>query len=102
VAAPRTAATAHLAVGGRLRSATAVELLTGNATANQNPILKQVGFMDRVLTAHQKCHGRRGAHLTVRILYGLHMIVSYPATDTFLTRSAHRLSLEGSFGKAAF
>ncbi len=48
MAAPRTGATATCAVGGRLRSATAVELLTGNAKVNHYPILGQVRFMDRL------------------------------------------------------
>jgi competence protein ComEA len=30
------------------------------------------------------------------------VIISHPATDTFLTVSIHRLSLEGSFGKSCF
>ncbi|MNE96263.1 hypothetical protein D3C80_1944410 [compost metagenome] len=45
---PRTGATATCAVGGRLRSAAAVELLTGNATVNEIPILRLVRFMDHV------------------------------------------------------
>jgi competence protein ComEA len=36
------------------------------------------------------------------LVISLVMIVSYLATSTFLTGSRHRLTLEGSFGKAAF
>lgn len=48
VAAPRTGAAAPCAVCGRLCSAVAVELLTGNATVNDGLTLRQVGFMDRL------------------------------------------------------